>query len=114
MDIQAIILNFENAPDAKTRETLCTLRRRGYKLAANCACGACDVFFEGGGRESLLAAAKALGVAPEECAAVESDCESLIAAKNCGMTAIGVENAQNCIYADICISDFSLLSDIFA
>lgn len=115
MDIQAIILDFEKAPDAKTREALCTLRRRGYRLAANCACGACDVLMKaGGGRESLLAAARELGVAPSACAAVETSCEKLIAAKDCGMTAIGVQDAQNCIYADLCISDFSGLTDIFA
>ena len=117
MDIQAIIVDFEKAPDAGTRETLCKLRRRGYKLAANCACGACDVFFESNGedvRGSFLRAAELLRVPPQECAVVESVCERLISAKDGGMAAIGVGGAQNCIYADTSIRDFSELADIFA
>ncbi len=116
MDIQAIIVGFEKAPDTKTRETLCNLRRRGYRLAANCACGACDVFFEKGEnlRESYLNAAKTLGMPPDKCVVVESTCERLLAAKDGGMAAIGIGAAQNCIYADTSIRNFSELADIFA
>ncbi|MBQ7290853.1 MAG: hypothetical protein IJW76_03895 [Clostridia bacterium] len=117
MDIRAIIFDFEKAPDAKTRETLCKLRRRGYKLAANCACGACDVVFESGEegeRTCFLRAAELLHVPPHTCAVVECACERLLAAKDSGMKTIGVLNAKNCIYADTCINDFSELTDIFA
>lgn len=116
MDIQAIILDFSKAPDARERGVLCTLRRRGYKLASSYACGACDVSFQRGdtaNREALLAAAKALGVKPEECAAVESECARLCAAKENGMTAIGVGEASTCVYADICLGSFLELADIF-
>ncbi len=115
MDIQAIILGFEKAPDVKTRETLVSLRRKGYKLAANYACGACDLFFEKGDslRDAYLQAVKTLGVPPEKCVVVESTCERLLAAKDSGMAAIGVGGAQNCIYADTSIRDFAELADIF-
>ncbi len=117
MDIQAIIFDFEEAPNAKTRETLCKLRRRGYRLAANRACEACDVIFESDredARGSFLRAAALLRVPPQTCAVVESVSERLVAAKDGGMTAIGVGGAQNCIYADTSVFDISELSDIFA
>ena len=116
MDIQAIIFNFAKAPDAQTRMLLCTLRKRGYRLAASYACGACDAVFErekDARREVLLSAAKKLGVAPSECAVVESECERLVSAKDSGMTAIGVGEAATCIYADICLGNIEELTDIF-
>ena len=117
MDIQAIIFDFEKAPDAEARAVLCTLRKRGYRLAASYACDACDATFERSGkssREALLSAAEMLGVAPGECAAVESDCSRLSAAKENGMTAIGVGEASTCVYADICLASLAELEDIFA
>ena len=116
MDIQAIIFDFASTPDENVRAVLCTLRRRGYRLAASYACGACDATFERGrcaSRETFLSAAKTLGVAPGECAVVESECERLSAAKDSGMTAIGIGKASACVYADICLGDFSELEDIF-
>ena len=116
MDIQAIIFNFSKAPDAAEREILCALRRRGYRLAANFACGYCDASFEieeGKGREALLAAAQALGVEPTECAVVESECDGLRTAKESGMTAIGIGKAALCVYADVCLRKLAELTDIF-
>lgn len=116
MDIQAIIFGFSKEPDLKMRNILCTLRRRGYRLAANYACGACDAVFERNersGRDALLSVAKMLGVAPSECAVVESECERLISAKTSGMTAIGADEAATCIYADICLGNIEELTDIF-
>ena len=116
VDIQAIIFNFPKTPDAGTRETLCTLRRRGYRLAANYEISVCDAFFPCRAeykREDYLNTAKALGVLPGECAVVEGLCTSLNEIKNAGMTAIGMSEAMNCIYADTGISDISDLLDIF-
>ena len=116
MDIQAIIFGFSKEPDAKMRDILCTLRRRGYRLATNYDCIACDVFFErneSASRETLLSVARLLGVSPSECAVVESECERLIAAKTSGMTAIGAGEAATCVYADICLGNIGELTDIF-
>jgi len=117
MDIQAIIFDFSKAPAGNEREVLCTLRKRGYKLASSFDSGACDVIFERkehASRETLLAVAKTLGVAPGECAVAESESDRLFAAKDSGMTAIGIGEAAACIYADICLGSFAELADIFA
>ena len=116
MDIHAIIFNFPKAPDADERIVMCTLRRRGYRLAANFASGACDVFFGSSGmskREEYLEIACKLGVPYDECAVVEGACDDLNEAKNAGMTAIGVGDAVNCIYADTGISNIADLLNIF-
>ena len=116
MDIQAIIFDFSKAPCEEAKNVLATLHKRGYRLAANFVCDACDATFErkeNASREALLSAAAMLGLAPGECAVVESECERLFAAKDSGMTAIGVGEASTCIYADICLGNISELTDIF-
>ena len=117
MEIQAIIFSFEKAPDANMRKILCILRSRGYMLASNFACGACDVFVDIGNstqREAYLKAAADMDVAPTACAVADGrGCDGINAAKECGMSTIGFGKAGSCIYADTCVNNFSELLDIF-
>ena len=115
------------------RETLATLRTRGYRLAIGSSSrnaglildrldlrGAFDTVTDGNDiahskpdPEVFLKAAKGLGLKPGECAVIEDATAGITAAKMGGMTAIAIGDATNDPRADVRLERFSDLTDLF-
>ncbi len=116
MDIQAIIFGTDAVKEGiekgdNSNKTFFYLQKRGYKIAA--------VENEikpkiRSHSDILLGTARTLGVDADKCAVVENKTSGIDAAKSSGMTAIGIGEAQNYIFSDICIGHLSELLDIFA
>lgn len=116
MDIQAIIFGADAVKERSEKgdnfsRTSFYLEKRGYKIAA------VENETKPKSRshsDILLGTAKTLGLDASKCAVVENNISGIDAAKSSGMTAIGIGEARNYIFSDICIGHLSELLDIFA
>lgn len=114
------------------RQTIETLRARGYRLAVGSSsknarlilertgvCDAWDAIVDGTAihrgkpdPEVFMIAAKRLNLEPCRCAVVEDASSGITAAKLCGMTAIGMGPAAKDLRADLRIGTLSDLLDV--
>lgn len=119
--------------DGGVRETLATLRARGYRLAIGSSSrnaglildrldlrDAFDNVTDGNAithskpdPEVFLTAAKGLGLKPEACAVIEDATAGITAAKMCGMTAIAIGDATKDPRADVRLERISDLIALF-